>query len=929
MVTGGHILLRMLMFPLITIFFDSVSCFSQCSPGKDMWSKIVAIENATCTNSEKLQQAYRLKHEFEEGRLCKDAVYARLLHRIATLHYLQNGEHATKEAVEYMLLSIAINTSGAKNTSPDYVINSYYNIGIFYKSLGINSKALDYYDSVIVVNKKRNLHHSLATACRLLRADILFRNGDFQQCIDECIAGLAEAGEANDGHIAMQLFNRRAQSRMYLEQMENARSDTDSAIYYANVLHDDFERATAIIIKAMICARQHRYNEAAALFNKAILFRLKTKEYRQLADDYTDFGNFYFRQLKRYRQAAHCYTKTVEYAKKAGDAERLCKGYINLGETAFRLYPEKEYAGTRDYYRKALQVYELNEATLLQNPSLSRFSAIGNTDLLLVMLNNKTELLLNLYKSNGNKQYLSACLSTAALMDSAIAQARHEQLGEQSKLYWRNKTRPFFANALEACYVAGDMPKAFYFMEKSRAVLLGDKLNELGASAHLPAEESAMEQNYKAAIVYEQQKLTRLDKQSPAYSSQQLKLVHTKEIFEGYIKTIGQKYPAYYQYKYADDIPALEELQTWLLNNRENFVHYFIQDTTAYILVVTPRASRMIKLRPGDINVADMNAFLQWCSDKQRLNNHFPSFATLAHQLYTSLFKPLQLPGGRVILCQDNFLLPFDALCKDEKGAQFLVYDYVFSYVYSARYLMKRFAVRKPKGDFIGFAPVSFRDNLGVPELKRSAQSLAESGAYYSHTKLFTHTGASRNNFINQLADYSIVNVFSHAFADTGNTEPVLYMQDSVIHLSELQLLPRPATRLIMLSACQTSVGKNAAGEGIYSLARGFSSVGIPAVAATLWKADEEAVYALSDKFHEYLSEGMRKDDALQKAKLYFIKQGSKENLLPCFWANMVLVGNAEPVMLSGSAGVPWWLVIFVPVLSGAFYIVIRKRKKR
>lgn len=927
MVDAGNILLGKAILSLLITFIISVPCFSQCISGKDIWNKIIAIENGTGTNSEKLQQAYRLEHAFEDGKWCKDSVYARLLHRIATLHYLQNDGHATREAIEYMLESVAVNTSGAVNTSPDYVINSYYNLGIFYNSLGINNKALDYYDSVIIVSKKRNLHSSLATACRVLKADILFRNGDYQQCVDECIVGLAEARERDDANAVTQLFNRRAQSYAYLEQVDNAGADTDSAMHHAGILHDDFEQATAIIIKAMIAARRNRFNEAEQLFNKAIVLRLKTKEYRQVADDYTDWGNFYFRELKRYRQAQDCYMKTIAYAKKAGDAERLCKGYINLGETAFRLYPQNEYAITRDYYYKALQVYELNQATFLQNPSLDRFSTIGNTDLLLVLLNNKTELLLHLYKLNGDKQYLNACLSTAIVMDSAIVQARHEQLGEQSKLYWRNKTRSFFFNALEACYAAGDMHKAFYFMEKSRAVLLSDKLNELGASAHLPPAESAMEQNYKAAIVYEQQKLARLNRHSPAWQSQQLKLVQAKETFEGYIKALGQKYPAYYQYRYADEIPALQELQAWLRHKKENFVHYFLQDTTGFILVITSDTSRMIKLHPGDVGEKEMNAFLQWCSDKQRLNNHYPSFAALSHKIYTSLFKPLQLPGGRIVLCQDNFLLPFEALCKDEKGEQFLVYDYRFSYVYSARYLMKRFMVRKSKGDFAGFAPVSFRNNLGVPELQHSAQSLVRSGAYYNSTKLFTGTAANRDNFMSGAPDYSIVNVLSHAFADTGNTEPVLYMQDTIIHLSELQLLDHPATQFMMLSACQTNVGKNATGEGIYSLARGFSSAGIPAVAATLWKADEESVYALSDKFHEYLSEGMRKDDALQKAKLYFIQQGSREKLLPYFWANMVLMGNAEPVVFSHSAGVPWWVFAIPLLLAPVLYIVMRRKK--
>ena len=174
--------------------------------------------------------------------------------------------------------------------------------------------------------------------------------------------------------------------------------------------------------------------------------------------------------------------------------------------------------------------------------------------------------------------------------------------------------------------------------------------------------------------------------------------------------------------------------------------------------------------------------------------------------------------------------------------------------------------------------------------------------------------------------DYSIVNVFSHAFADTGNTEPVLYMQDSIIHLSELQLLHHPATQFMMLSACQTNIGKNATGEGIYSLARGFSSAGIPAVSATLWKADEETIYAISNAFHALLSKGMSKDEALQKAKLAFIKNGGREQLLPYYWANMVIIGSADAVVLSPSF--PWLItgIIFAVII---FIIILLVRIRR
>ena len=925
MITAGNIFLRVAMFQLITAFFFNMPCFSQCPSGKDMWNRILAVENASLTNYVKLQQAYELKNEFEHCKLMRDSVYARLLHRIATLEFLENSNKATRESVEYMLSAIAINNSNAPGSSPEYAVNSYYNLAIFYNSLNVNNKALDYYDSVIISDQKLNLHYGIAIECRVGRADILFKKGDFQNCVDECTAGLTVAKHAGDDITMMQLFNRRAQSYFYLGKPENAVADTDSAMHYAGMLRDDFEWATAAKIKALICARDEQFDKAVLLFKSAIRSRQKTNEYAQVADDYTDLGNFYFQHLKKYKQAQDCYFKTVEFAKKAGDVQRMCKGYINLGEVAFRLQKDDHYIRAENYYHKALQVYGLNQGSLLQIPTLSQLSAISNTDLLLVILHNKTELLLNLYKSNGDKQYINACLSSAVLMDSAIARARHEQLGEQSKLYWRNKTRSFFAIALEACYVAKDMPKAFYFMEKSRAVLLSDKLNELGASTHLPALESAREQNYKAGIIYEQQRLARLNKLSQAYQNQQLNVIHAKEALEAYVKMLGQKYPAYYQYKYADDIPSLEELQTWLLHREESFVHYFIQDTMAYILVSTPDASRMIKLGTGEL-VGDMNLFLQWCSSKQQLNNHFSSFAALSHKLYTSLFKPLQLPAGRVILCQDNFLLPFEALCKDDEGKQFLVYDYVFSYVYSARYLMKPFHIRRTKGDFIGFAPVSFADHLGVPELRHSALSLAKAGDYYSNTKLFTKAAATRNNFIEQVADYSIVNVFSHALADTGNSEPILYMQDSVINLSELQLLGHPATQLIMLSACQTNVGKNATGEGIYSLARGFSSAGIPSVSATLWKADEETIYAISNTFHSLLSKGMRKDEALQKAKLLFMESGGKGKLLPYYWANTIIIGSADAVELSSPANHRWLITGIIFALIVTIILLLRKR---
>jgi CHAT domain-containing protein len=153
-------------------------------------------------------------------------------------------------------------------------------------------------------------------------------------------------------------------------------------------------------------------------------------------------------------------------------------------------------------------------------------------------------------------------------------------------------------------------------------------------------------------------------------------------------------------------------------------------------------------------------------------------------------------------------------------------------------------------------------------------------------------------------------------------------MHDSVILLSDLQRLNNPAARLVLLSACQTNIGKNATGEGVYSLARGFSSAGIPSVVATMWSADEQMIYAISEKLNEYLSKGMSKDEALQKAKLYFIQNNSGEKLLPYYWANIVLIGNTDSINFATKQNNYWWWVagIGLDVLGTIFYLLASKK---
>ena len=77
------------------------------------------------------------------------------------------------------------------------------------------------------------------------------------------------------------------------------------------------------------------------------------------------------------------------------------------------------------------------------------------------------------------------------------------------------------------------------------------------------------------------------------------------------------------------------------------------------------------------------------------------------------------------------------------------------------------------------------------------------------------------------------------------------------------------AADLVVLSGCQTALGKEIRGEGLLGLTRGFLYAGAPRVVASLWWIDDRATAALMAEFYRGLwSEGLRPAAALRKARL-------------------------------------------------------------
>jgi CHAT domain-containing protein/tetratricopeptide (TPR) repeat protein len=114
--------------------------------------------------------------------------------------------------------------------------------------------------------------------------------------------------------------------------------------------------------------------------------------------------------------------------------------------------------------------------------------------------------------------------------------------------------------------------------------------------------------------------------------------------------------------------------------------------------------------------------------------------------------------------------------------------------------------------------------------------------------------------------------------------------QDGFLRLNEIYNLKLPVD-LVVLSACQTALGKEIKGEGLVGLTRGFMYAGAARVVASLWKVDDRASAELMKSFYEsLLGRQMRMSEALQAAQVAMWKDPQWK--FPYYWAAFVLEGE-------------------------------------
>lgn len=399
----------------------------------------------------------------------------------------------------------------------------------------------------------------------------------------------------------------------------------------------------------------------------------------------------------------------------------------------------------------------------------------------------------------------------------------------------------------------------------------------------------------------------------------------------------------------------LSGLQRWLADEERELIAYSLLDSTLLLFHLTGEELRLHRIDDIDALRDDIEALRRHLAasayadvslrdpvEQRRLD---ADYTRLARALYERLLGPAGSIGPQLVIVPDGVLgyLPFDALLQDAAGAGtayaelgYFGLAHRLQYSYSAAYLLQLAATRvslAQRGQVLAFAPAFGATDAQRMSADRAAllplafnQPEVLAIADILPTELRVGAAATRAEFIDLAEAYACLHLSSHAVVDADDPDfsYIAFTQTAdsldptqLLYLNDLYALRLPAD-LAVLSACETSMGRIAPGEGVLSLARAFAYAGARATTTTLWNVNDRATKELIVAYYAELKAGYEKPEALWRAKRQLVAEG--EYAHPYYWSGLVLYGDAAPLELPG-LGYGWWWTIGL-LLLGAGVLV-------
>ena len=550
------------------------------------------------------------------------------------------------------------------------------------------------------------------------------------------------------------------------------------------------------------------------------------------------------------------------------------------------------------------------------------------------------------------------------LANALLVKARNQVSSEEDKLRMLSFSNDWLQKSLNVLTPEVHTHKAFNLSDQNKSVLLlqATKSELAYGLGELP--DSLVWQNRKLLKTQSQLQAKLLEKRSnQEKDGLRNELNDVNQSIDKLLRIIEKDYPKYHKIKYQQADINVQDVQA-LLDENTAFLEYVIADSVVNIFCVHKEQVQWSKSFITNKELKDRIKELHFSLSDYTSKQSRQTYLSNAHWFYKHLIAPVLKDKSNItnlIIVTDGELghLPFETFLVEEateelidyRSLHYLLNDYNISYNYSAALWKENIEGPAPRnnGQIMGVAAnydITLDTSMLTVRLPTDQWTRAEISPLPGARKeveilqekyegfFAFDTLASEKTVKAKASDYSILHFATHGILDSER--PVLsslaFTEDNdstesnfwqAHEISKLRL----NADLVVLSACETGFGKFEKGNGIASLARSFMYAGAPSLIVSLWQVRDEATAELMKNFYNNLDNGMKKDEALRKAKLNYIKSTNEAFVHPAYWAPFIMIGKTDTVEIKRKSNVKiWGIGVGVLTLLAFAAFMLRKR---
>jgi len=862
-------------------------------------------------------------------------------------------------------------------TSPSY-ITTIAMLALVYDNEGNYFKALQYYHEVIEMHKnitfdKVNLGINYSNA-----AYTYSTLGDYDESINYLKKALALAIETRgpNSHDTGRTLREIGSAYKSQNKLDEALKYYQKSLAILEKLErvEFFEQTRwyAYVDLAEIYLQQGDKKKALDYANKAKAINAKYdlledyKTWQILGKIYQSEGNYQlalnnFNQQKKATEKE--YAIFAHHPQKALAISNIASVYVDM----------KDYSTALKHYQEALKdiAAGFNTEDTRQNPKIETY--INKLDALTI-LGGKAKALFSAYKTGkGNLADLKAANNCYSLMAKLINSIRQGYLAEGSKHTLSEKAVGIYEQgievALELHRATGQqtyLEQAFAFAESNKAVLLFESIRDQMAKGFAGIPDSLLdrERDLQAQISFYEKKLLESQQKTTPDAEAKLrdwenKVFELKEARNKFNQLLESRYPDYFHLKYQTDAASIAAIRDRLPSEDAALVEYMLGPHRGYVFFLTKKqiAAYPIKDRSAiEEHLSQLREIISQPPTSERFANDFNSFSLHACALYGSLLKEglEALPNDieQLVIIPDDVLnyLPFEVLLRktsngksdfSPKSLDYLFEDYAISYHYSATLLTNTQRLPKKLADesvFLGYAPSFGEESVStsractgnqLSSLSCNQQEVAAIQKILGGKAVFSNAAISKA-FLLDAPNFGILHLATHACIDDSSPSlNKIFFTDDFLPQIDLDQM-RLNAALTVLSACNTGSGKLQHGEGVISMARSFLLAGSASVLTSFWSVDDCTTSDIMLHYYQFLKKGCSKDEAIQKARLTYLKGADTEGSHPYYWAAFVQFGDASALDFGWKlSDYKWTIGAAVLALAALSIFLLRKKKNK